>query len=221
MADRQHHRDRACREGDTAGFPYWRYRPYFSVPDEVFPDAGELDGRDLGMDYLQDARHFAGLEEEVRAYFRPQPHVWDRLATRFDSLLDLPHKTSVHVRRGDFLGHGGLFVDLPLTYYEEAMARAPGPYLVFSDDIAWCRANLPGDCVFMEHNRNYEDLFLMAACDEHVMANSTFSWWGAFLGGGRAFLPAQWRRGYTSVEADLMTATTVLLDVPGPGESAA
>ena len=62
-----------------------------------------------------------------------------RLAARFDALLSLPHKTSLHVRRGDYLGHNGLFTILPLAYYVEAMSMTHGPYVVFSDDITWCR----------------------------------------------------------------------------------
>ena len=148
-----------------------------------------IPGRDLGLHYLQDLANFNDIEDVIRGYFSPRPNVWARLAARFDSLLALPHKTSLHVRRGDYLGHNGFFVNLSVGYYLEAMALTQGPYLVFSDDIPWCRANLPGDCIFMEHNREHEDLFLMAACDEHIVANSTFSWWGAWLGGGHAVLP--------------------------------
>ena len=151
--------------------------------------------RDLGLDYLQDLRNFEEIEDDVRNYFSPRPDVWRRLAARFDGILSLPHKTSLHVRRGDYVGHNGFFANLPVAYYMEAMSLTQGPYLVFSDDIPWCRSNLPGDCVFMENNRDYEDLFLMAACDEHIVANSTFSWWGAWIGGGHAILPREWGTG--------------------------
>jgi hypothetical protein len=116
------------------------------------------------------------------------------------------------VRRGDYLGHNGLFTILPLAYYVEAMAITQGPYIVFSDDIAWCRTHLPGDCIFMEHNRNHEDLFLMAACDEHIIANSSFSWWGAWLGGGRAVLPRKWGPAFGPAEPKFVMANCVVLD---------
>ena len=74
-----------------------------------------------------------------------------------------------------------LFPCLPLDYYVEAMSLTHAPYLVFSDDIGWCRENLPGQCLFVEHNRDFESLFLMTVCDEHITANSTFSWWGAWF----------------------------------------
>lgn len=185
----------ARRHGDVAGFPDWRYRPYFCVPDELFPDLSESARgvtHDGGWDFLQDLGHLDGVEDTVRHYFRPRPAVWKRLATRFADLLALEHKTSLHVRRTDYLLHPGIFVQPSLDYYREAMSLTEGPYLVFSDDLDWCRRHLPGDCIFMEHNRNFEDLFLMAACDEHIIANSTFSWWGAWLSGRQTVCPRQW-----------------------------
>ena len=175
--------------GDTAGFPFWRYQPYFSVPDEPFPDFSAVNGEDLGHDYLQDPRHFAGVEPLIREYFKPRAEIWDGLAKRFREVLALPHRTSLHVRRGDYLRHPNFHQPLPLVYYEEAMTLTRPPYLVFSDDLEWCRANLRGDCLYVEHNRDFEDLFLMATCHEHITANSTFSWWGAWLANNRAVYP--------------------------------
>ena len=211
----------ARREGDTAGFPFWRYRRYFSVPGEMFPDLTSVPSRDLGLDYLQDLRNFEEIEDDVRNYFSPRPDVWRRLAARFDGILSLPHKTSLHVRRGDYVGHNGFFANLPVAYYMEAMSLTQGPYLVFSDDIPWCRSNLPGDCVFMENNRDYEDLFLMAACDEHIVANSTFSWWGAWIGGGHAILPREWGPAFGVIDPRFVMANAVVLDVPSADQGVA
>jgi Glycosyl transferase family 11 len=212
----------AHREGNAAAFPFWRYRPYFSVPDALFPDRVSAHSRDLGLDYLQDLENFGGIEDEIHTFFAPRPEVWTRLAARFDGVLSLPHKTSLHVRRGDYLGHNGFFVNLPVEYYLEAMSLTQGPYLVFSDDLAWCRANLPGDCLFMERNRDYEDLFLMAACDEHIVANSTFSWWGAYIGGGRAVMPREWGLAFGGpIEPRFVMPNCVVLDVPPAEEGAA
>jgi hypothetical protein len=207
--------------GERASFPFWRYRAYFSVPDALFPDLAGVEGHDLGMDYIQDLRNFAEIEDVIRDYFRPHPDVWAHLSSRFEEILALPHKTSLHVRKGDYLAHNGFFLDLGVEYYAEAMSRTQGPYLVFSDDIDWCRANLPGDCLFVEHNRDYEDLFLMAACDEHIMANSTFSWWGAWLGRGRAMMPRQWGPAFDPIDPRFVTANSVLLDVPRSAGNAA
>jgi hypothetical protein len=183
----------ARARGDRSGFPFWRYRPYFRVPGELFVGEHELDGTDLGRGYYQDLFHLQGVEKEIRAWFRPSPAVWKRLARRFAAVLDLPHRTAVHVRRGDYIEHSDLFTNLGPDYYREAMALTQGPYLVFSDDLDWCRRYLPDDSVFMDRNRDYEDLFLMTSCQEHVIANSTFSWWGAWLAQSRRTVcPAYW-----------------------------
>ncbi len=55
-------------------------------------------------------------------------------------------------------------------------------YLLFSDDLAWCRENFQGDNIFLSDTGNaVEDFVRMTLCDHHIIANSTFSWWGAWL----------------------------------------
>lgn len=108
---------------------------------------------------------------------------------------------SIHIRRTDYLENG---IRLPgLDYYDRAICylktKIQNPrWFVFSDDIAWCEttfANLPnatfihGDIVYPQ-----QDLRLMSACPNHILANSTFSWWGAYLGttAGISVYPAMW-----------------------------
>jgi hypothetical protein len=199
---------------ETAGFPFWRYQAYFSVPECLFPDLSAVPGEDLGGDYFQDLRYLSGIEDLLRQYFTPRPEVWAAIADRFRPVLALPHRTAVHVRRGDYLVHRDLFPPLPLEYYMEAMALTQGPYLVFSDDMEWCRAHLPRDCMFVEHNRDYEDLILMTTCNEHITANSTFSWWGAWLANARAIYPSTWGPGFAHESpAAVMPAGAIVLDV--------
>ena len=101
---------------------------------------------------------------------------------------------SLHVRRGDYITneaankfHG----TSPLDYYRMAIeylsARVKNPhFFVFSDDPEWCKANLTIDfaTTYVDHNppdKGYEDLRLMSHCKHHIVANSSFSWWGAWL----------------------------------------
>lgn len=183
----------ARAQGERSAFPFWRYRPYFCVPDDLFVEEHELTGTDLGMGYYQDLSHLQGFENDIRDWFKPNRAVWMRLAHRFAAVLDLPHRTAVHVRRGDYVEHSDLFTNLGPEYYRDAMALTQGPHLVFSDDLDWCRQHLRGECIFMDRNRDYEDLFLMASCQQHVIANSTFSWWGAWLAQSRRTVcPSYW-----------------------------
>lgn len=92
---------------------------------------------------------------------------------------------SVHFRRGDYLQVSSL--NLSFDYYNAAFQKISNyvPYfnvLVFSDDIAWCKENINGENVyFSENNSNYVDMCMMSMCDHNIIANSTFSWWGAHL----------------------------------------
>lgn len=101
---------------------------------------------------------------------------------------------SLHVRRGDYVSdpktadyHG----TCSPAYYQQAIrhicAQVPTPhFFVFSDDIEWVRANLPipGTATYVAHNtgaESYRDMQLMSLCRHHIIANSSFSWWGAWL----------------------------------------
>ena len=113
---------------------------------------------------------------------------------------------SLHIRRGDSARiHGGKDA-LPLTYQRNAIEavrqRVANPtFFVFSDDLPYCRKHLPGHvkAVFVDHNdalNSHEDLRLMAACRHNIIANSSFSWWGAWLNPNPAKIvcaPSVWR----------------------------
>jgi hypothetical protein len=100
---------------------------------------------------------------------------------------------SIHVRRGDFLSEQfiGVHGVCSLSYYQEAMTlmakKVSDPvFFVFSDDIDWASKNLDNQFKTFFVNANdeataYEDLRLMASCQHHILANSSFSWWGAWL----------------------------------------
>jgi hypothetical protein len=102
---------------------------------------------------------------------------------------------AVHVRRGDYVRdshEAAIFASCSPRYYADAAAKLIGSgvrsptFFIFSDEPDWARAHLqlPGRSVLVDLNcdaTSYEDLRLMAACRHHIVANSTFSWWGAWL----------------------------------------
>lgn len=118
--------------------------------------------------YLQDPVHFQEYRDEIRALFRPSGDTIDQVA--------------IHVRRGDYVNNP-FYVDLYLTdYYERAMDMFPDcEFLVFSDDIEWCKQQpIFSECEFA-HGTELEDLDLMSSCKGIIMANSSFSWWASYL----------------------------------------
>ena len=93
---------------------------------------------------------------------------------------------SIHFRRTDYLEVSSL--NLSTDYYAKALTTLSeniGAFklLVFSDDIEWCKNNIEHDdnVFFIENNTNYVDMCMMTLCDHNIIANSTFSWWGAYL----------------------------------------
>jgi len=138
--------------------------------------------------YFQSEKYFEDCKEEIKKEFSFKYPVDDKID---------PYTTSIHVRRGDY-------VDLPeyhplctIDYYEKGMSLSPDQkFLVFSDDIDWCKNNLKGDeILYSEGHTPEEDLQLMTMCDNHIIANSSFSWWGAWLGHNkkkRVFAPRKW-----------------------------
>ena len=105
---------------------------------------------------------------------------------------------SIHVRRGDYVGnqyHPVVGVD----YINAAKKHFPNKkFLVFSDGIEWCRNNNIGD-YYAESNNHYIDLYQMTLCSGAIIANSTFSWWGAYLSPKeKVVAPSRWFSGRTS-----------------------
>lgn len=109
---------------------------------------------------------------------------------------------AIHFRRTDYLlkpdFHHNLTWD---EYYKpvisQMMHENPGvKFLVFSDDYEWCKSNLAPGLLFHESIDQYHDLCLMSMCDLHIMANSSFSWWGAYLANSKnknsVIAPGRW-----------------------------
>ena len=104
---------------------------------------------------------------------------------------------SLHIRRGDYLYNPNHPVQ-PIEYYKKALEQMPKdlPVIVFSDDSQWCREHeFFEDNRFMisEDNEDHYDLCLMSMCGYHIIANSSFSWWGAWLAKSKKIIaPKDW-----------------------------
>ncbi|MFZ0676297.1 alpha-1,2-fucosyltransferase [Candidatus Binatus sp.] len=205
----------ARRNGCPFVFPIWPYSRHFEFPipqsrfirqferrmpltfayEEIVIDrATELAG------FFQSERYFTHCEEEVRHYFTPHHVLADLLERQFGDLL-ATKTCSVHVRRTDYIGDPA-WPELAMSdYYERAMSQFDSDtrFLIFSDDIEWCQQRFRGrEVIFIEALSAAEDLFLMARCKGHIIANSTFSWWGAWLDPNptkRVIAPLRWFAG--------------------------
>lgn len=130
--------------------------------------------------YVQDPKYFLKYANEIKI--------------RFGQNIGHVDEVAIHVRRGDYVNNE-FYVDLfEEGYYERAIKEFPGEkFRVFSDDIEWCKGHeLFKNCLFSEGNSEVDDLNLMASHKGIIMANSSFSWWAAFLSSAKVIAPAKW-----------------------------
>ena len=113
-----------------------------------------------------------------------------------ENKINIGDYISIHVRRGDYLNLQDTHPLQNDEYYLQAMEFFPDKkFLVFSDDMEWARdselfCNLEG-VMFADLNQ-YQDLNLMSRCSGHIVANSSFSWWGSALSGNKTVAPKCW-----------------------------
>lgn len=105
--------------------------------------------------------------------------------------------TSIHIRRNDYLKFPNHHPVLGMDYYNKAINFLPSnKYLIFSDDIEWCKKSFIGDKFeFVEGNLPHIDMALMLSCKNNIIANSSFSWWGAWLNNNKdktVIAPKKW-----------------------------
>ncbi len=132
--------------------------------------------------YFQSSRYWEHCVDAVRRLFTFKKELRNSVIDNWEVILhDDP--ISLHVRRTDYLNLQDYLPVLPMSYYQEALSRfEPNrPVLIFSDDIAWCRTAFVGDRYAFANGSEEQDLCLMTLCGDHIIGNSSFSWWGAFL----------------------------------------
>lgn len=141
--------------------------------------------------YWQNANYFEGIREEIISDFALK----DEMSTEAQSVLTQiqgSESVSVHIRRGDYVDNvhtNNVHGVCGIEYYKNAVhllnKKRPGlVFFIFSDDIDWCKNNLEfiENIVYVDNTQSaIEDLELMKHCSHNIIANSTFSWWGAWL----------------------------------------
>ena len=133
--------------------------------------------------YFQTEKYFKDIESEIREDFTFKNEI-SFLCKHKMSEIDRP--IALHIRRGDYLINSDNHTNLSLDYYDRALKEFDDDRIViiFSDDPEWCKKQklFSDDRFFVsENNNNYIDLCLMSLCSDFIIANSTFSWWGAWL----------------------------------------
>lgn len=194
-----------------------------SIREKFFhfdPEILELRG-DVYLDgYWQSARYFADWEDAIRQdfTFKADP---DRANRETGKVIGNCEAVSLHVRRGDYVAnkstgqhHGGSSLEYYQAAIAEMTARLRDPhFFVFSDEQDWVKEHLrfAAPMTYVDHNgpeKGSEDLRLMSLCRHHIIANSSFSWWGAWLSGHKGKIviaPQKWFNQDEIVTSDLLS----------------
>jgi len=174
--------------------------PKFEFNEGIWlcPDNTDIDG------YFQSEQYFYHCTDRIREEFRFASGI-DRLATEFlkQANPDDNPICSIHMRRGDYLQKADYHTVLGSEYYNAALSMVQQQienvkFLAFSDDVEWVKTILPPEILVVDTSENNEnspiiDMCIMSKCHVHVIANSSFSWWGAWLSGSKAVIaPQQW-----------------------------
>lgn len=175
--------------------------------------------------YWQSEKYFSDAASQIRADFTFRMPLENQNAELAQQISQV-NAVSLHVRRGDYANNPKTTAThglCSLEYYSAAIRhvseRVQRPqFFIFSDDIDWVKNNLPLDfpCVYVKHNHgagSYNDMRLMSLCRHHIIANSSFSWWGAWLNPSAdkiVIAPRKWFANQTDI-TDLFPAGWVTL----------
>jgi hypothetical protein len=200
----------------TGWLPYLEKQRRYERAFTDLPDKTYLIG------YWQSPYYFSEHAETIANEIEPLEPLSDESRTLAEQAGSRP-SVAIHVRRGDYVtlkSAAAFHGTLPVTYYSASIERLRSQvegahFYVFSDEPDWCRANLRlehREATFVDHNIGadaWQDLILMSHCLHHIIANSSFSWWGAWLADRRygttrrkVIAPARWFAGSAEATRD-------------------
>ncbi len=199
-------------------FPFLFSSIYFAESGSQFNSTfNNLKSNSYLDGYWQSEAYFKNIRVQLLSDFVLKDSMPRSLETWCDKITSV-NSVSMHVRRGDYvnLPSANAFHGLcSMTYYENAFSKLQAEeqnleIFVFSDDITWCKQNFNFrvNTHFVEHtDKAYWDLYLMSLCKHNIIANSSFSWWGAWLNqhtNKRVFVPEYWFTNIKSHSIDIL-----------------
>ena len=146
--------------------------------------------------YWQCHKYFDSISDEIKKTFTFEEKLDDMSSALREDMRSNPYSVSVHVRRGDYLKSPLYEGICDMQYYLDAinwissrLSSHEMAFYVFSNDIDWCKQNLAktfgnNKFIYVTHNtgdNSYRDMQLMSSCHHNIIANSSFSWWAAYL----------------------------------------
>lgn len=181
---------------------------------------------DLFLDgYWQSPSYFTDIRDTLLTEFTLETPVSDVMSS-YKQQIESSTSVSIHIRRGDYVENPRVRKEFGIcepAYYKAAIVHvtekltAP-TFFIFSDDIQWVKENLslPESTVFVQDSdlKAVEELTLMAMCKHNIIANSTFSWWGAWLNANKnkiVVCPTPW---FENNSSDLNLIPKIWIQLP-------
>ena len=155
-----------------------------------YSEVNPVDENTVFDGYFQSTKNWFGFDDQIREIFQPSQEVIDELRSKYPQ-LNQPKTLSIHVRRGEYLQFPEIHPTISVEYIQEAL-KIIGEYstvFIFTED----ESRWPGsrdfvmnnfsfpNVVFPREDQDWKELYLMGLCENHIISNSTFSWWATFL----------------------------------------
>ncbi|WP_442589784.1 alpha-1,2-fucosyltransferase [Pedobacter sp. AW31-3R] len=163
---------------------YREEKKWFEYESDIFNDPGNR----IYWGYWQNQKYFQDITEDIRKCFQFKENL-DERNTKLLEMINGTESVSIHIRRGDYLGNTAFGEICDKKYYQKAsdliLEKVKNPvFFVFSNDIGWCEKNLDLPNMHFSMNSGNQaatDMHLMSKCKYNIIANSSFSWWAAWL----------------------------------------
>jgi hypothetical protein len=146
--------------------------------------------------YYQSSKNFMNYKNKIIDLFSPSDEEINSLTIKYPQ-IKLNNTVSLHVRRGDYVNSPTIHPVISKSYIQTAL-KMIGQYshlFIFTDDRTWVLENLDNENYTIVDDEDYNELWLMSMCENNIISNSTFSWWGSFLNKNetkRVIAPSIW-----------------------------
>lgn len=171
------------------------YSTKYSEPTFEYKKIPDINGNVFLDGYYQSSKYF----EHNRSTIIKMLNIKKLKEIVSDKYGDFSDFTSIHIRRGDYIKLQNYHNLLDLEYYKKAISffKPDEKFVVFSDDLEWCKKNLTfiNNVLYFNCEEDWEDMILMSNCKNNIIANSTFSWWSAWFNmneNKKVYAPKNW-----------------------------
>lgn len=170
-----------------------RFSNHYFKEKSIFHETNDFQNKKYFVGYWQNEKYFYQYRDEILNLFSLKKKIQPK-TLQYELLIKDTESVSLHIRRGDYVSNehtNSVHGVCSLGYYGDAITYIKGKvnephFYIFSDDLIWAKKNLAfvQKKTFIELNKpilDYEEIYLMSRCKHNIIANSSFSWWGAWL----------------------------------------